>query len=221
MVKKTKETVKRDKAGRFKKGTPGGPGRKKGEPRDIICKDGKKRSVETLIDDLLAAYEGLGGDKFLKSWAAQSNRNLAAFVQLLFKFAPQSQGVNPSGSPSFLISEKFMPIVKVNRVITDIRPDENTIMEIPESGSARKKRILELQAALKEKDEELRKLKVLVDTQDVKALEHVPIRPDELPEHSKAEKQSKDSTFITTGDFNREGKLRPDYLEHRERKKGE
>lgn len=32
----------RDKKGRFTKGHKGGPGRPKGEPRDIICKDGKK-----------------------------------------------------------------------------------------------------------------------------------------------------------------------------------
>lgn len=46
----------RDKKGRFTKGHKGGPGRPKGEPRDIICKDGKKRSVDALIDDLLATY---------------------------------------------------------------------------------------------------------------------------------------------------------------------
>ena len=180
MVKKTKETVKRDKAGRFKKGTPGGPGRKKGEPRDIICKDGKKRSVETLIDDLLSAYGGLGGGKFLKSWAAQSNRNLAAFVQLLFKFAPQSQGVGPSGSTSYEISERYMPIVKVNRVISDARPEEM-------KEGAIDNRVITLQAELKKKNEELKHLKALLSGREIREIEHEPIRPKGLQEHSEVE----------------------------------
>ncbi len=88
----------RDKKGRYVKGHKGGPGRHKGEPRDIICKDGKKRSVEMLITDLLATYKTLGGEKFLKKWAASSNRNLARFIEILFKFAPQPQDADRSSN---------------------------------------------------------------------------------------------------------------------------
>lgn len=186
MVKKTKETVKRDKAGRFKKGTPGGPGRKKGEPRDIIYKDGKKRSVATLIDDLLAAYETLGGDKFLKKWATHSHRNLARFIEILFKFAPQPQDANRSSNTIFEISEKFMPKIKIERIISDVRPDE--------MGDPLGKRIKYLEDRLKEKDKEISRLRASVNVHDTKEIEHEPICSAELPEHTKAEKQSKDST---------------------------
>ena len=182
MVKKIKETVKRDKAGRFKKGTGGGPGRKKGEPRDIICKDGKKRSVATLIDDLLAAYEHLGGDKFLKSWAAHSHRNLARFVEILFKFAPPPEASSVPGGVIYEFSEKYMP--KIERIITDKRPGELK--------DDKNKRIKELENLLRKQDAELRRLRSLVDVQDIEEIEHEPILPKGLPEHSKIEEPSED-----------------------------
>jgi hypothetical protein len=88
-VKKTKEKGNRDKAGRFKKGCKGGPGRKPGTIKDLLStKDGKKISVNILLDDMLGAYAGMGGGKFLAKWATQNHRNLSLFIQLLYKFAP-------------------------------------------------------------------------------------------------------------------------------------
>ncbi len=134
---KMNKQSERDKKGRFTKGHKGGPGRPKGEPRDIICKDGKKRSIETLINDLLAAYQTLGGEKFLKKWAAQSNRNLTKFIDILFKFAPHPEG--------------YYGDVNIKVISAVPRPD---------LGDAAK-RIREMQAELKEKDEELKRLKAL------------------------------------------------------------
>ena len=185
----------RDKKGRYAKGHKGGPGRPKGEPKDIVCKDGKKRSLTALLNDLLNTYEELGSDKFLISWAKHSHRNLNEFMKLLFRFVPEPKSIDPLSSASYEISEKYMPKIKIERVITDIRPDEHgdAIMKMPRSGDARNKRIMELQDKLKRKDGELRHLKALINTQGIKEIEHEPIRPVELPEHNRAEKQSKDS----------------------------
>lgn len=145
----------RDKKGRFTKGHKGGPGRPKGEPRDIICKDGKKRSIETLINDLLATYETLGGEKFLKRWASYSQRNLTKFIEILFKFAPHPEG--------------YVGDVKIKVISAVPRSDQGDVA----------KRIREMQAELKEKDEELKRLKALNNVQDIKEIEHEPVRPDD------------------------------------------
>ena len=128
----------RDNKGRFIKGHKSlSPGRPKGEPRDIIFKNGKRRSVEGLISDLLAAYQTLGGEKFLKKWAAQSNRNLTKFIDILFKFAPHPEG--------------YYGDVNIKVISAVPRPDR---------GDAAK-RIREMQAELNKKDEELKRLKAL------------------------------------------------------------
>jgi hypothetical protein len=173
MVKKIKKTVKRDKGGRFKKGTGGGPGRKKGEPRDIICKDGKKRSVEALIDDLLSTYSKLGSDKFLHEWALKSHRNLTKFIDILFKFAPQ---------PETLIKGEFKPLqVTVNRVITDKRPQE--LETYPRSHQGLEDQIHELRTELYAKDKRLKEYAALLDTLDIEdsvrsipLIEHEPVK---------------------------------------------
>ncbi len=135
---KMKKNQERDNKGRFIKGHKSlSPGRPKGEPRDNICKNGKRRSVEGLINDLLAAYQTLGGEKFLKKWAAQSNRNLTKFIDILFKFAPHPEG--------------YYGDVNIEVISAVPRPDP---------GDAAK-RIREMQAELKEKDEELKRLKAL------------------------------------------------------------
>lgn len=152
------EKQDRDKKGRFMKGGPGGPGRSKGDPKDIVCGDGKKRSVDALIYDLLAAYESLGGDTFLRKWAVHSHVNLRKFFELLFKFAPQ---------PDVVAGDMNM------RVVSAVpRPDERTMA----------KRIRKLEAELKTKDEELEDLR-RPPAPDVAVIEHEPIRPRELPEH--------------------------------------
>jgi len=116
MKKKQESAKERDKKGRFTKGHKGGPGRPIGDPKDIICKDGKKRSVDALIYDLLGAYEDLGGDKFLRKWAVHSHSNLRKFFELLFKFAPQPDVV--AGDPN----------IKVVSAVP--RPDERTMAKI-------------------------------------------------------------------------------------------
>jgi hypothetical protein len=134
---KMKKQPERDKKGRFTKGHKGGPGRPKGEPRDIICKDGKKRSAGALIDDLLATYGTLGGEKFLKKWAMQSHSNLRKFIEILFKFAPHPEG--------------YVGDANIKVISAVPRPDQGDTA----------KRIREMQAELKEKDEELKRLKAL------------------------------------------------------------
>lgn len=171
-----KKQTERDKKGRFAKGHKGGPGRPKGEPKDVICKDGKKRSVEDLITDLLAAYRTLGGQKFLKKWAAASNKNLAKFIEILFKFAPH----------------------------TDVVPGDTTIhvtSAVPRlDDRAAAKRIRELEAELREKDEELRRHEAPVDVQDVKEIKHEPVRLFALPEHRDPKiKAAKDEEISPSG----------------------
>ena len=164
-VKKVKRIEKRDKGGRFKKGTGGGPGRKKGTIKDITCKDGKKRSVAVLVDDLLAAYAELGGDKFLLKWASQSHRNLAKFIDILFKFVPQ---------PELVIQQEFKPLTVQIKQIP--KGDHFEIMQ---------KDIRELQDELREKNLELLRLRSIFDSHDIqyKEIEHEPIRNKELPSH--------------------------------------
>lgn len=154
-----KKQAERDKKGRFAKGHKGGPGRPKGEPKDIICKDGKKRSVDALIDDLLATYGTLGGSKFLKKWAMQSHGNLRKFIEILFKFAPQ---------PDVVAGDVNVQVITAVPRIND---------------SAAAKRIRELEAELRKKDKELERIRAPIDVQDVKEIEHKPVRPVELPEH--------------------------------------
>ena len=163
-----KKKSERDKKGRFVKGHKGGPGRSKGEPKDVICKDGKKRSIGDLISDLLAAYQTMGGEKFLKKWAKQSNRNLTKFIEILFKFAPHPDVVPGDTS------------IKV-------------ISAVPRSDDrATAKRIRELEAKLREKEEELKQFRTSVDVQDIKEIQHEPVRPAALPEHVKKPKARSD-----------------------------
>lgn len=170
-----KEKKERDKKGRFAKGHKGSGGRPKGEPRDIVCKDGKKRSVEGLINDLLAAYGSLGGDKFLKKWAVQSHGNLRKFIEILFKFVPQPQ--TPTQGPGSLMFD-FSEKIKIERIITD-DPEK---VGMPRSDQ--KAIINDLRTQLKQKDDELTHLRALIDAQDIKEIEHTPIRPAALPEHT-------------------------------------
>lgn len=139
----------------------------------LYARRARNCSMATLIDDLLAAYESLGGDKFLKSWAAHSHRNLAKFIEILFKFGLPSQGVDPSGNVTYQASEKFMP--KIERIYTDKRPGELK--------DDKNKRIKKLENLLRKQDAELRRLRAIVDIPDGEVIEHEPIRPKELPEH--------------------------------------
>lgn len=149
----------RDKKGRFRKGGKAGPGRPKGEPKDIVCKDGKKRSVEALIEDLLATYGSLGGPKFLKAWALISQNNLRKFVEILFRFAPQ---------PDVFTGNTNIQVVSAVPRIDD---------------RAMAKRIRDLEAELKMKDEELHGFRASAHAPDEGELEHEPVRLLSLPAH--------------------------------------
>ena len=189
-MKKAKEKVERvemrDKKGRYTKGTGGGPGRKKGDPKDLVCGDGKKRSVGVLLDDLLKAYASMGGEKFIKKWALESKGNLKKFIEILFKFAPQPESPSLPGGITHEISERFMPKLRIERVITDKLPDE---AEERASNAETEERINYLEAQLKVKDEELRRLRNLVDEEDAEEIEHELIHLLELPEHTKADEE--------------------------------
>ena len=185
MVKKTKKTVKRDQGGRFKKGTPGGPGRTKGTIQDVLCKDCKTRSVSVLLDDLLGAYATMGGGKFLAKWATQNHRNLTKFIDILFKFTPDSKAVDRSEHSKplrLIISDQFLP------KIGDKKAKE---MPEPENFKEAEKIIRKLLIELKKKEEQLKRYKKH-DVQDVRPIEHEPIRPEGLPEHKKEKEQPED-----------------------------
>lgn len=166
MVKKKEEKgIKRDKGGRYKKGTGGGPGRKKGEPQDVLCKDGKARSVTALVDDLLSTYSKLGSDKFLHAWAVRSHRNLTAFIQLLYKFAPP---------PEQLVTQEFKPLTI-------------QVKEMPKGDAiaAMEKTIRDLGDRLREQDMELLRLRSIFSSHNItyEEIEHTPVRDKELPKH--------------------------------------
>ena len=154
---KSSEVKERDPKGRFAKGHKSlSPGRPKGSPKDIICKDGKKRSVQALVDDLLAAYEHLGGDKFLRQWASHSHRNLARFVEILFKFAPP---------PEMLIKQEIKSLqVHLTKTITD---------ELP-SDELRDFHVQNLEQQVEKQELELSRLRGLLASKETKLLEGYP-----------------------------------------------
>ena len=179
-----KKTDKRDNAGRFKKGTKGGPGRKKGEARDIICKDGKKRSVAALVDDLLGTYSKLGSEKFLLEWAKSSKRNLTLFLQILYKFAPQ---------PTIGDDREFKPLtVQVTNVIGDKRTEQ--LGTYSQSHQALDDQLHELQRELRKKDMEIERFKGIFSQHDIdpSELEHEPFEDEQLPGHEDDEAEDEE-----------------------------
>lgn len=192
-VKKGKRVDKRNKTGQFMKGTKGGPGRKKGNVKDLLFKDGKKRSTEELIQDLLVTYVKLGSDKMLYKWATESKGNLKRFLDILFKFAPLPKSVDSYDphSPTYLASEQFMPKVEV--VFTDRRPDEHGggKMKMPRPGDIIDKKMKEMENKLRERDAEIQRLMSIFETHGIDAdeLKHEPIEAIPLPEHSDSESE--------------------------------
>ena len=180
-MKKEKE---RDNKGRYAKGHKGGPGRPKGEPKDIIGKAVKKGDMTGLLNALLETYAKLGGDKFFFTWAKRSHGNLNEFMKLLFRFVPQ-----PGSSESDIHKMRFDfgEGLKVERVLTDERPDENAPHEMPKPDSPIGAKILKLQAEIRAKDKEIDQLKARLSVQeageDLEEIKHRPIRPIGLPEH--------------------------------------
>ena len=196
-AKKTKEkdkrVDKRNKTGQFMKGTRGGPGRKKGDVKDVLFKDGKKRTTEELIQDLLTTYVKLGSNKMLYKWATESKGNLKRFLDILFKFAPLPKSIDSSDprSPTYLASEQFMPRLKIERIITDKRPDEHggPTMKMPRPGDIIDKKMKEMEDKLRERDAEIQRLMSIFETHGIDAdeLKHEPIKAIELPEYSESE----------------------------------
>lgn len=188
---RTNVPPERDKRGRYAKGHKGGPGRKKGDVKDLLFKDGKKRSTEELIQDLLATYVKLGSNKMLYKWAIESRRNLKQFLDLLFKFAPLPKAVDSSDprSPIYQASERFMP--KLEIIFTDERPDEHggPKMKMPRPGDIIDKKMKEMEDRLRERDAEIDRLRSIFKTHNIdeNELSHEPVRPIPLPESSEAE----------------------------------
>ncbi|MBA7471415.1 hypothetical protein ES707_06721 [subsurface metagenome] len=77
---KEKKQVKRDEKGQFAKGTKmkAGPGRPK-----------KIKSTGRPFEDLILAYEQLGGITELVRWANQNNANKMEFYRLLMRTIPK------------------------------------------------------------------------------------------------------------------------------------
>ena len=174
-MKKEKE---RDNKGRYAKGHKGGPGRPKGEPKDIIGKAVKKGDMTGLLNALLETYAKLGGDKFFFTWAKRSHGNLNEFMKMLFKFVPQ---------PEVLSFRENSFKLTVEHILTDERPDENAPHEMPKPDSPIGAKILKLQAEIRAKDKEIGQLKARLSVQeageDLEEIKHRPIRPIGLPEH--------------------------------------
>lgn len=72
--------LKRDKKGRFAKGSKPGPGRPK---------KAKSSSPGKPFEDFIQAYEKLGGIEELVRWANQNNSNKMKFYELLLRIIPK------------------------------------------------------------------------------------------------------------------------------------
>ena len=156
----TEKTI-RDRKGRFIKGHKGGPGRRKILPKELMSKGRKGQSLDKLISDLLSTYEAIGGEEFLKTWAASSHKNLTKFVELLYRFATP---------PEFGGGDLNIQIVSA---IPRPGDKENPAAEV----------IRELREVVKERDKEIRRLNSLLDYTDPVDADFEVIKPDELPEH--------------------------------------
>lgn len=106
----------------------------------------------------------------------QSHGNLRKFIEILFKFAPH---------PDVVVGDTTIQVI-------------SAVPRMDDSDKA--KRIRELEDQLKERDEELHGFRASVDVQDVKEIEHAPIRSKELPEHSDPKiKAAKDEEISPSG----------------------
>lgn len=162
-----------------------------------LFKDGKKRTTEELIQDLLTTYVKLGSNKMLYKWATESRGNLKRFLDLLFKFAPLPKSIDSFDprSPTYLASEQFMPKIKIERVFTDRRPDEHGggKMKMPRPGDIIDKKMKEMEDKLRKRDAEIQRLMSIFETHgiDSEELKHEPIKAIELPEYSDSELDKK------------------------------
>ena len=104
------------------------PGNKLGKGRP----KGSKNKFTTLKESFIEAYLKLGGTKGLIKWIESSPKNKAAFYHDLIRLIPSSQlTASETQSLTYQVSEKFMPKVelKIERIITDKRPEDGAIAE--------------------------------------------------------------------------------------------
>jgi len=185
LKKKATEARQRDKKGRLLPGHKPMGGRPKGEPIDVLCKDGKLRSPEQLIKDILATYQTLGGKAFLKKWAMHSHVNLRKFVEILFRFAPQVEG---------FVGETNIQIIS----------------NIPRSNDTdERKTIRELKLRLGDQEKELKRLREAIHTQGEEVIDHEPISLDLLPEKSEDVKRKRDEKFRESREIEQEEREAP------------
>ena len=181
MVKKTKELDKRDSKGRWKKGKKGGPGRTKGEAKDLVCKGGKRHSVGALVEDLLGTYNKLGSNKFLLEWALSSKRNLTLFIQLLYKFAPM---------PTAESSIEFKPLTV-------------QVQQLPEGDAYKlmEENIKQLKDENREQSLELQRMRSILSSHKLEqtTISHEVVR-DELPVHEEDEEEREEREYVDKTD---------------------
>lgn len=185
LKKKATEAKQRDNKGRLLPGHKPMGGRPKGEPVDVICRDGKMRSPEELIKDILATYQTLGGKAFLRKWAMHSHVNLRKFVEILFRFAPQVEG---------FVGETNIQIIS----------------NIPRSNDTDEaKTIRELKLRLGDQEKELKRLREAMHTQGEEVIDHEPISLDLLPEKSEDAKRKRDEKLRESREIDQEEREAP------------
>jgi len=135
MAKKKDKTIKkrkdRDKLGKFLPGSKGGPGRPPGKPSDLFPaslrvrgKDGKKKSPGDLRKDMYEIYGRLGAAGLIEEWAKHSHQNLTKFIDILCKMEPPTPAAHQPDI-TFEASERYMPKLTIEKVITEQRPGEH------------------------------------------------------------------------------------------------
>jgi len=137
--------VERNKRGQFKKGSSGNPtGRKKRQ-------DGEVPTSQAIRDAFYKTFVQIfvesGDPKKLVDFCKKNQMNMRLLIQEVRKILPEMVTQAEKEQATFEFSERYMPKIKIERVITDRRP---------------------------------------VDVQDIKEIEHEPIRPVGLPEHKKS-----------------------------------
>ena len=182
-----KEKPNRNVKGQFLKGHKGTGGRPKGIIQDLLSRDGKKISVNVLLDDMLGAYAKMGGGKFLAKWATQNHRNLSLFIQLLAKFIPM---------PTQESTLEFKPlIVKVERVITNVKPGE--LEASPQFQQTLENQVRELRQSIIDRDNELSRMRKIFTSHGIEytqttKVSHEVLKDKELPSHEETEEDEEE-----------------------------
>lgn len=125
----------------------------RGRPR------GSKNKFTTLKESFIEAYLKLGGTKALIKWIESSPKNKAAFYHDLIRLIPASQlTAIEKDSLTYELSDKFMPRLKIERIVTNKLPEE-IIMRLPRPGDgqpeskSKEGRIIDIEALSSEEIE--------------------------------------------------------------------